>query len=126
MIIKLRVPARPFAKDGTGGWTYLQGVERVDTHETPTQDDGSARAFTREGLIQFVDDCWGPSGLRQFDYEVWPQDMHDEWCRFAAVAVAHLTGGRMALLVMTEDCYLLGENGQTVDRLCASGLATIG
>lgn len=122
MILKLRIAGRPHAANGTGGWTYVDDVVRVDTHDVPVTEDGP-RAFTREGLVQFVNESWGPSDLREFDFELWPQDMHDDWCRFAAVAVAYLASGGTVLVVMTEDCYLLGANGQNVDRLCASGMA---
>jgi hypothetical protein len=117
MIVKLRVTDRPFAAKGSGGWTYIDGVERVETHEGPLEGDGSRHAFTKDGLIRHVADAFGESGQRGFKSEVWPQNMDDKFCRYVALVVAYTSDDAAVLIVATDHCYLLGENGQTIDRL---------
>lgn len=115
MILKLRVTGRPHAVHGGGGWTYIDGVARVDTHETPLQENGDRRAFTGEGLVEFVAASFGPE--RDYSYELWPQDMGEGFCRYAVLAVVRTYADRCVLVVATAECFLLGDNGQTIDRL---------
>ncbi len=115
MIVKSRVTNRPHAVNGGGGWNYIDGVVRVETHEVPLQEDGTRRAFTAEGLRAWVADSFGSE--RDYAFEVWPQDCTDDFYRYATIIVARLRDDRFALIVATDDCFLLGDNGQTVDRL---------
>lgn len=128
MIVKLRVPQYVGSVVKSGGWKYVDGVERVTTMGPILNDDGEdfgPRVFrSYDEVKDYVAHAWGDHNEREYAFELWP-----EWpreggvSRFLTVAYLYLVGGGMVLAVLTEDCYLLGDNGQTVDRLCSSGMA---
>lgn len=114
MIIKLQVVARPHAKNGGGGWTYIDGVARVDTHNVPLVD-GERRAFKGTELVEYVAESFGTD--REYAYELWPQDMGEGFERYAVVHTARLHNGGCVLVVATAECFLLSDKGDTIDRL---------
>lgn len=120
MIVKIRVEQRPHAMGGEGGWTFIDGIQRVDTHGPLMRDDGEGpirAAFTREGLIEAVDARFGPGRDRSFEFEVWPQDMTDGWAKYADLAVCRRSDDRHVLVVMTSEAFLLDDSGNTIERL---------
>lgn len=130
MILKLRVPEYVGSVVKSGGWKYVDGVERVhiygpimDDRDGPTK--GDPRVFTSyDELTSYIANAWGDTDSRSYDFELWPEWARSEgYARYVTVAVLYLTDDRIVLAVLTEDCYLLGSNGQNVDRLCASGMA---
>jgi hypothetical protein len=116
MILKLRVADRPHAWNGAGGWTYVDNIDRVETHETPrVSDNGEKHAFDAQELKDFIDSAWGSE--RSFDYEIWPQNLTNDFKRYVVMLVCHLFDGRCCFVVVTDECFLLGNTGQTVDRI---------
>jgi hypothetical protein len=117
MILKYRVTNRPHAVNGGGGWIFVDDIERIETHETPTNEDGSRRSFQSKELIEWVNTGCGSE--RTFDYELWPQNMNTEdgWERYANIAVCHLSKEQCVFVIATDECYLLGDTGNTIDRI---------
>lgn len=132
MILKLRVPEYVGSVVNSGGWKYVDGVERVTTHgpiiedrDIEEQHKGEPRVFGSYAEVrEYVAHAWGDANSRAYSFELWPEWPHDrDFARFLTIAVLHLYSGAVVLAVLTEDCYLLGPNGDNIDRLCASGQA---
>jgi len=110
MIVKMRTSAFE------GGWLYLDGVRKAQTYGPLRVGDGHQLFSTRQELAERVDEAWGPPQVREFSDELWPELKGDD---MSAVVMARLDmdDGQMVLALLVADAFLLGDDGQTVDRL---------
>lgn len=120
-----------------GGWRYLDNVASVEdaghvvSEELPRQGKRrAARVFQSEDQVRdFIDQVYGHSSQREF-VEEWvplfePRDAPDSVLFgegvFAAYSVklitARLRDGKVALIVVGQETYLLADNGDTIERL---------
>lgn len=123
MILKLRTS---HAHGGT--WRYLDGIRDVQTYG-PVQDgsqSGPGEDLTIpadwESLVAAVKRTWGEDRTG-FDHEYWPTYLHPSesqggqpLVRIDAV-VARTVEDRALLVLLGDECFLLGDDGGTVDRL---------
>lgn len=113
-----------------GGWTYVDGIDRIETVGPIRNDDLTIRAFkSHDELMEWGTEVWG-SWFRERH--------HDSWAFFITPTFrdgdAGLGGssdeyqvtqvecwmndGRVGLAFVTQDeAYLMSDDGKTLDRL---------
>lgn len=102
------------------GWIYVDGIEKAQTYGPlilPHVDGQPIAAQVFSDLGEVVDSVarmWGPGEIREFDYELWPEEVQDR-----TVEVVHLTRahGGPVLALLSDEAFLLSDDGKTIDRL---------
>lgn len=122
MIIKIKEPDRALIATGEM-WVYFDSIVRVQTFgwvtapDAKNDGDGVRISVTGAELRAWVTDHWGDE--REFADELWPDLGPADSEAQASVRCVHALrdDGRMVLLLIEDEAYLLSDEGRTIDRL---------
>lgn len=126
MILKLRTRERGHDL----GWTYIDGVTRVDVIGPISNEDGTQRAFeSHADVVDWAKEYWGEQAFNNlsdhFAFVIWPNfrlgragggGQPDAYT--LSQATVWVTDERIGLAFLTQDdAYLMSDTGATIDRL---------
>ena len=117
MILKVRVhtPGTPAERDQ---WDYLDAISKVRAFPVAEEGEGWRLFGSVRDLREWVDYHWGPAEARVFAEELWPEFHTDETEAVTVKpVVAWRTDHSMVFVLAASECYLLSDDGKTVDRL---------
>lgn len=113
------------------GWVWLDNIEKLEHHGLLGVGDQDGHFDSFAELSAAVAHTWGDSNTRSFETEVWPTwggangTDHDaegdklDGARMFGVrtVVARRRDGTAILGVVHTEAFLLGDNGDTIERL---------
>lgn len=122
MLVKM---ARTHAPELYAGerWDYFDGITRVTTFgfalpsDSKLEGGGHRISVTTAELRQWVNEGWGSPDQREFADEVWPEFADEEQQLTVRCVRAERKDGTWLLLLLSDEAYLLSDEGRTVDRL---------